>query len=1293
MIRLAKYLLKHLWLALVGLVLLLGLLFGAMRLLLPHADGLRAALERQASATLGHPVEIGWLTAELRGFGPELVLHNLRINDAAGARLLGVEMLGLDVGLWDSFRARALTPSRIRMEGARIQISRDPDGALRISGLEALHRPQGGSADGDRLWVAPPRRVLLRDSFAVVHDRLKPEAKLHRLSVGRASFLSDGQRHQLDADLRLESGFVSLAADIRGPLTLPAQWSGELYARASVIPIPALVGPYLSAGYAIEQGEAGLEAWATLEAGHLTELQGRVGAEDLRLRRQLDRNADDRVLSFGGVSGRLRWRRTANGWRFDVEDVLLWRPGARQAPEGLGLAGHYDGDGVDLVVAADRFPVADLGRMAGFLPFLSSQQVLDLEALNPQGDLSQLRLHFDRSVNGSDWALRARADQLRSDPLGRIPGTAGLSGELLAGPSGAEIQLKSKDLGLKFNTLFRDPLRFDRVDGRVSLERLADGAWRLSAPDLRAENPHLRTRTRMRMDFPANPEASPVLDLQTRFDRGNDAAAALHYFPTGIMKPALVNWLDAGFVSGRVNSGHCIVHGALRDFPFYRTHSGRFEVAFEVEDLVVHYQDHWPELRETAGRVRFLNNSFEANISRGRIFDTRVEDLRVRIDDLAHASPVRIEGRSRGPLGDQLRLLGETPLRDKLGLLAERLRGAGDSLLDLDLRVPLRKTDAYRLSGRVGLRDSAITLPQWDLRLEDLDGDIRFDLKGVQGQGIRGRLFDIPVEFALQTDPDKANATRLTFQGVIEPETLAARIPALADALAPASGAATTTVEIEAPPLEAGPDAPITLRAHSDLQGLALDLPAPLGKTSATRRPMELELRIGADELPVRLRYDEQLDASLVFGSAEGEPTRLRAGDIRVGGERSEMPTKPELQLIGALPKLDLDAWFARPRSGGGETQWPPLGRVALDLQRLRLGGQDYSNLSLRNQPLASAMRWRLSSDQLQGAVDWPQDPEQTPLEARIEHWDLIFDPADDSAASDRTEPPPLSTSDPRALPGMALTLEQLRINEHDFGRLEVAATRVDAGLAVERISLEGEPLTAKGSGHWLATGNGGETRIQLELAAPAVGGLLRKLGFSASVEKAPATADLDLSWPGGPQDWALGRMRGELDFKVGSGNLLEAEPGIGRVFGLLNLGAIQRRLRLDFSDLFNKGLGFESMQGAFRIADGAAVTDGVTIDGPAVKIGIQGRTDLLRKRFDQTATVTANLSSTLPIAGAIAGGPAVGAALFLAQRMIGDNMDALSSTRYRITGPWDEPEVVTVDKAEPPPAPAQRLE
>ena len=105
-------------------------------------------------------------------------------------------------------------------------------------------------------------------------------------------------------------------------------------------------------------------------------------------------------------------------------------------------------------------------------------------------------------------------------------------------------------------------------------------------------------------------------------------------------------------------------------------------------------------------------------------------------------------------------------------------------------------------------------------------------------------------------------------------------------------------------------------------------------------------------------------------------------------------------------------------------------------------------------------------------------------------------------------------------------------------------------------------------------------------------------------------------------------------------------------------------------------------MQGDFELRDGNAFTSNLLLRGPAAEIGIAGRTGLATRDYDQTAVVTGNLGASLPVAGALAGGPAVGAALLLFSQVFKEPLKGITRGYYRITGPWDNPTVERVDAA-----------
>jgi uncharacterized protein YhdP len=156
-----------------------------------------------------------------------------------------------------------------------------------------------------------------------------------------------------------------------------------------------------------------------------------------------------------------------------------------------------------------------------------------------------------------------------------------------------------------------------------------------------------------------------------------------------------------------------------------------------------------------------------------------------------------------------------------------------------------------------------------------------------------------------------------------------------------------------------------------------------------------------------------------------------------------------------------------------------------------------------------------------------------------------------------------------------------------------------------------------------------------------------------------------------------LPTLTGTFSLRMDRGALHDLDPGApGRLFGMLSLNALPRRMALDFSDVYRRGLAFDTIQGSFQVVHGQAYTDDLTLDGPAARVEIVGRTGLATRDYDQVATVVGSLASSLTLAGTLVGGPAVGAALLVVSNLLRGALEDMVSVRYHLGGSWEEPVV-----------------
>jgi uncharacterized protein YhdP len=298
-------------------------------------------------------------------------------------------------------------------------------------------------------------------------------------------------------------------------------------------------------------------------------------------------------------------------------------------------------------------------------------------------------------------------------------------------------------------------------------------------------------------------------------------------------------------------------------------------------------------------------------------------------------------------------------------------------------------------------------------------------------------------------------------------------------------------------------------------------------------------------------------------------------------------------------------------------------------------------------------------------------------LLARLDHLYI-----NSSAETGETQPRELQ---PQMLPELNVEIGDLRWGERDFGAATVVSRRTGSGVGFETLKLESPAITLDGSGSWQVHNGVPGSRFHFLITRGNLERLSKLLNSGASsIKGGKLKGDIQLAWPGSPVDFSLSSMEGEFDLEARDGRLEDVDEGAGKLLSLFSLNSLQRRLSLDFSDVVKEGLSYDIMKGHFVVMDGDAFTDDFTLEGTSVNIEVSGRTGLVNHDYNQLVTVTPQLTSTLPIAGAIAGGPLVGAAAFVADKLVGDSFNRLTQVQYQVTGSWDHPVYVKLKKHKP---------
>lgn len=258
----------------------------------------------------------------------------------------------------------------------------------------------------------------------------------------------------------------------------------------------------------------------------------------------------------------------------------------------------------------------------------------------------------------------------------------------------------------------------------------------------------------------------------------------------------------------------------------------------------------------------------------------------------------------------------------------------------------------------------------------------------------------------------------------------------------------------------------------------------------------------------------------------------------------------------------------------------------------------------------------------------------------------------------------------------IAFHCEDFIYSDSHFGEVSFKLLPSSYGYQIKNLLFETSESELSGTGEWHLGKTDSYTVLQGKLVTTNMGNLFEQWGYPSPIREGSGYIQYALNWPKHPFQFEMNILNGHAELKFDKGRILEVNPGLGRILGLLNIASIQRRLKLDFSDLLKKGFVFDTLHGDFNLQAGIASTHDLWIDGPAAKIELAGTANISRKVVDLNMTVIPHLGVGIPLVAAFAAGPAVGAGVWLLDKVTGSPMNKLNQHNYHVTGSWDAPAI-----------------
>ena len=508
------------------------------------------------------------------------------------------------------------------------------------------------------------------------------------------------------------------------------------------------------------------------------------------------------------------------------------------------------------------------------------------------------------------------------------------------------------------------------------------------------------------------------------------------------------------------------------------------------------------------------------------------------------------------------------------------------------------------------------------------------------------------------------------------------------------------------------------LSVMSNLQGLALNLPAPLNKRAETVQPFRLETALvreslqpaanGQLRLQDRLLLDLPGVAALVYlRDLSGPAPRVLRGSIGVGLAPQETVPLP-LAGVAAninLMRADADAWSAAlsrvagtPLTAASRAPDAALASAALSYlptnlavraQQLTLGGRQLNNVVMGG--FREDLLWRanVQAKELNGYVEYRQPSEAGAGRVHARLARLTIGPA---VAS---EVEALLDEQPASIPALDIVVEDFELRGKRLGRMEVEA--VNRGAAARQASarewrlnkfnLIAPDAVFMASGNWASLpGPGGGTgprltALNFKLDIADGGELLTRFGMKDVVRRARGKMEGQIAWAGSPLSLDYPSMAGAITINMESGQFLKADAGIAKLLGVLSLQSLPRRLTLDFRDVFSEGFAFDFVRGDVTIERGIARTNNLQMKGVNAAVLMEGRADIAKETQDLRVVVVPEINAGTASLIATVINPAIGLGTFLAQWFLRRPLTEAATREFHIDGTWDDPKVTRVPR------------
>lgn len=930
------------------------------------------------------------------------------------------------------------------------------------------------------------------------------------------------------------------------------------------------------------------------------------------------------------------------------------------------------------------------------------------------GGNAYLALNWSNKITTPESiTLTANANNLSlKSQESNIPGINNINLSLVAKESSGNINLNLANSVLTYPKGLYHPFKINALVGNLG--------WEIESNDntiINWSNLNLKANNFVVNSNGLFKSESAYIDTKLKID-GLNLSKISDDLPR-IVSPNIVKRIKSSIIKGTVSNGNISLKGYLSAFPFKSESQGKINISANINNLAYKFSPEWTPIEGINAKLEANNNSLNIKIINGHAGNTSIAKTTLQIKNWLSAPQLIVSAIANGSTTDYIDYLSKSPFADKIEPATKQITIEGKSSLKVGVQLPLSDPKRLRLSGKFITESNHISLIAIPLSIEDINGSINFNQKGVEPSIITAKSLNSDLNLKLDNNQINLNSPNLDYQQLMH--------LAYKPAESIIYGKAATELSYSLSSQQ--------LNIKSGLSGVTIDAVSPVSKTESETKPLNITLNgVGSTHQLINLNYNNLLYTRGDFNSLF-QPNKI---NIALGSNNYQLQNQMESAKVTA--KIDTDRFsftdwteFANRlvpkeqnvsliKTGNESVETVKEARNNAEIYPIQLEintngfyakNYNFDGGTLSANILPESVSAFINTPDIKGNINYQLNENyldinlqrlllssanliQTPVitntkkleesspnvakiinESEVSLSGLVKN-AESNNESSNTEL--ITNIKPKKInyPNVNLNIDSLYLENHFLGSLKGNMYEESNSLYVENMTIANKAATTKIYASDNCLGCDDEyVGIIVHTDINDFGLLLTKLGQENIFSKGNGSLDATIGWKGGIADFSSEKLQGNATLNIKKGQLIQVNPGLfGSLLGVISISNYATSLNpLGLNSFFGKGFAFDTLDTKLYLNNNQIKIQTFEMVGPIAAVNTFGNLDFANNQIDTFLTLEPRLGGTVATtAGIVTLNPFIGFFVYAAEYLVGEPINKALAMSFHISGNMESP-------------------